>query len=236
MLQNEANNKRYLLADHFLFGQLDAAEIDNILTLAIQRKFSAGQVIFQKGEEGNSMMILLSGEVKIGAISADGREIVLNIIYPGEVFGEIALLDGKSRSADAIALNDCQLLIIRRRDFLPYIEKHPEVAIQLIGLLCQKLRDTSNTLENIGLLSIPARLARLLLQMAETNRKGDSDSKALRIRLTLSQRQLGNLIGATRESVNKQLRAWQSDGIILQETDSISILRVPDFKMFAEVI
>jgi len=236
MLQNQTTDKRYLLADHFLFGQLEANEIDNILTLAIQRKFSAGQIIFQKGEEGNSMMIVLSGEVKIGAISADGREIVLNIIHPGEVFGEIALLDGKSRSADAVALNDCQLLIIRRRDFLPYIKKHPEVAVQLISLLCEKLRNTSNTLENIGLLSIPARLARLLLQMAETNHQDASDSKVLKIRSTLSQRQIGNLIGATRESVNKQLRAWQSDGIILQETDSISILRVPDFKMFAEVI
>jgi len=236
MLQNQTTDKRYLLADHFLFGQLEANEIDNILTLAIQRKFSAGQIIFQKGEEGNSMMIVLSGEVKIGAISADGREIVLNIIHPGEVFGEIALLDGKSRSADAVALNDCQLLIIRRRDFLPYIKKHPEVAVQLISLLCEKLRNTSNTLENIGLLSIPARLARLLLQMAETNHQDTSGNKVLKIRSTLSQRQIGNLIGATRESVNKQLRAWQSDGIILQETDSISILRVPDFKMFAEVI
>lgn len=234
MLQNEISTKRHILAGHFLFGQLNATEIDNILTLAIERKFPAGQVIFQKGDEGNSMMIVLSGEVKICAISADGREIVLNIIRPGEVFGEIALLDGKPRSADAVTLSDCQILLIRRRDFLPYIEKHPDVAVQIISLLCQKLRNTSNALENIGLLSIPARLARLLLQMSETDNVGDRN--VVKIRLTLSQRQIGNLIGATRESVNKQLRAWQNNGIILQEVDSISILRVSDFKMFAEVI
>lgn len=233
MKQNNFNEKHHILASHYLFGRLSAEEIDSVLALAIEKHFSAGQVIFQKGEEGSSMMIVLKGDVKIGSISADGREIVLNIIHQGEVFGEIALLDGKERSADATAIGDCQVLIIRRNDFIPYLQKHSKIAIEFLVLLCQKLRNTSMALEDIGLLNIDARLARLLLKMSAAENSGEA--KVLRVSLKLSQGQIGNLIGATRESINKQLGAWQDAGIIKKEPGAIAILRVSEFKMIAEL-
>jgi CRP/FNR family transcriptional regulator, cyclic AMP receptor protein len=233
MKQNNFNEKHHILASHYLFGRLSAVEIDSVLALAIEKHFFAGQVIFQKGEEGSSMMIVLKGSVKIGSISADGREIVLNIINQGEVFGEIALLDGKERSADATAIGDCKVLIIRRNDFIPYLQKHSKIAIEFLVLLCRKLRNTSIALEDIGLLNIDARLARLLLKMSAE--ESSDEAKVLLIGLKLSQGQIGNLIGATRESVNKQLRAWQDAGIIQREPGAISILRVSEFKMIAEL-
>jgi CRP-like cAMP-binding protein len=192
------------------------------LALAVERRYAKGQIIFQKGEEGSSLMVVLQGRVRISVSSEEGKEITLNTIEPGEVLGEIALIDGKKRSADATAIGPCTLLAIRRGDFIPFLKQNPEIAVQLLIVLCKKLRETSEIAEDLGLYSIPARLARLILKLGES--KGADAQEGILVPVTLSQREIGNLIGATRESVNKQLRAWQEDGHIGMEQGSITLL------------
>ena len=222
MNDNEAAGRRALLAQHFLLGQLDEAALDTLLAIASERRFTNGQVIFQKGDPGTSMMAVLGGRVRISAYSEDGREIILNMVDPGQLFGEIALLDGKERSADATAMGKTELLILDRRDFLPFLERNPKIAVQLIEVLCDRVRRTSEMVESIAFLDFGARLARLLLQMAENYGKPTDDG--LLIDLRISQADLGNLIASTRESVNRQLSAWTQEGVIAVDQGKITLI------------
>ena len=173
MNDNEAAGRRALLAQHFLLAQLDEAALDTLLAVASERRFTNGQVIFQKGDPGTSMMAVLSGRVRISAYSEDGREIILNMVDPGQLFGEIALLDGKERSADATAMGKTELLILDRRDFLPFLERNPKIAVQLIEVLCDRVRRTSEMVESIAFLDFRGKAGELLLQMAEKLRQAD---------------------------------------------------------------
>jgi CRP/FNR family transcriptional regulator, cyclic AMP receptor protein len=214
--------KRQVLADHFLFGELTPAERDTLLAYARVERYPAGRTIFLKGSPGRGMMAVLKGRVRISASSPEGREIVLNTIEEGEVFGEIALLDGNERSADATAAADCDLLVIDRRDFVPFIESHPGLALRLIAVLCQRLRRTTQQVEDVLFLDLPSRLAKKLLDLAAT--RANRTPEGLRFDGKLSQRELGNMIGLTRESVNKQLAQWQQEGVIAVEKGIITVL------------
>ncbi|MEM7041333.1 MAG: Crp/Fnr family transcriptional regulator [Pseudomonadota bacterium] len=222
MTNNEAADRRALLSKHFLLGQLDDSALDTLLTVATERRFTNNQVIFQKGDPGTSMMAVLDGRVRISAYSEDGREIILNMVDPGQLFGEIALLDGKERSADATAMGKTQLLILDRRDFLPFLERNPKIAVQFIEVLCSRLRRTSEMVESIAFLDFGARLARLLVQMSE--HYGRETEAGLLIDMRISQADLGNLIASTRESVNRQLSAWTQEGVIAIDQGKITII------------
>ena len=215
-------DRRAMLAQHFLLAQLDNDALDSLIAVASERQFPNGQVIFQKGDPGTSMMAVLSGRVRISAYSEDGREIILNMIESGQLFGEIALLDGKERSADATAMGKTTLLVLDRRDFIPYLEQNPKIMIRLFDVLCNRLRQTSEMVESIAFLDFGARLAKLLLQMAENY--GVEKEQGLLINLRISQADLGNLIASTRESVNRQLNAWVQEGSITLEQGRIIIL------------
>jgi CRP-like cAMP-binding protein len=211
-----------MLAQHFLLATLDDDALDTLLAVASERRFTNNQVIFQKGDPGTSMMAVLSGRVRISAYSEDGREIILNMIDAGQLFGEIALLDGKDRTADATAMGKTEILVLDRRDFLPFLERNPKSAVQLIEVLCARLRRTSEMVESIAFLDFGARLARLLVQMSEHYGKETADGLLIDIRI--SQADLGNLIASTRESVNRQLSAWTQDGVIAVDQGKITIL------------
>lgn len=221
-MTDDTTDRRALLARHFLLAKLDDTALDTLLAVSSERRFTNGQVIFQKGEPGTSMMAVLEGRVRISAYSEDGREIILNMVDPGQLFGEIALLDGKERSADATAMGKTQLLILDRRDFLPFLERNPKIAVQLIEVLCARLRHTSDMVESIAFLEFGARLARVLLQMAD--HYGKPTENGLLIDLRISQSDLGNLIASTRESVNRQLSAWTQEGVIVIDQGKITLL------------
>lgn len=222
MTESAAADRRAMLTQHFLLATLDAAALDTLLAVATERRFTNNQVIFQKGDPGTSMMAVLSGRVRISAYSEDGREIILNMIDAGQLFGEIALLDGKDRTADATAMGKTEILVLDRRDFLPFLEKNPKSAVQLIEVLCARLRRTSEMVESIAFLGFGARLARLLVQMSEHYGKETQDGLLIDIRI--SQADLGNLIASTRESVNRQLSTWAQDGVIAIDQGKITIL------------
>jgi CRP/FNR family cyclic AMP-dependent transcriptional regulator len=207
-----------------LFKAMRPEELDAILDHATERTVARGRTIFQRGDEGSSIMAVLRGRVRIGSISPEGREVTLNIINAGEVFGEIALLDNKPRSADATATEDTTLLVLERRNFLPFLETHPDAMLRLIAVLCERLRRTSVAMEDLALLDLPERLARLLVKLVEDY--GSKVAEGLRIDFKLSQKDISNLVAASRESVNKQLRAWRAEGILDMQGGYIVVRRL----------
>ncbi len=204
--------KRDLFQRHYLLGKLEPGEIDMLATRARVESYRAGQEIFAKGSPGRTMIAVLQGSIKIVSLSPTGKEIVLNVIHAGEVFGEIGVIDGEERSAGAAAMADCELLIIDRRDVLSMFEKHPEICMMLMQILCQRLRRTSEQVEDVLFRSLEARLAKALLQLTEdADRAKPRDAQ---VGVHLSQNELATIAGGSRESVNKQLHVWQREGLI----------------------
>ena len=200
-----------LLASPF-FQHMSAEELDEIIGFAAERRVAKGSTIFSKGDPGTSMMAVMAGRIRVSSISSDGREVMLNVIGAGEIFGEIALLDGKPRSADATALDDSVLMVVERRHFLPFLLRNPTLMERMLVVLCDRLRRTSIALEELALLDLPERLARLITKMAREY--GRPVAEGMRIDMKLSQRDLATLVASSRETVNKQLRGWREQGVL----------------------
>jgi CRP/FNR family transcriptional regulator, cyclic AMP receptor protein len=204
-----------------LFRGLSAAEKETLLARARVRRFETGETIFLMGSSGNSMMAVLSGDVRISVPSTDGREIVLAILHENEYFGEIAMLDGKERTADARAMTSCTLAILERRDVMALFERNPGAWAGMVEVLCERLRATDQHVAEIALLRLPTRLAKALLR---TIKAEDGDRAVGGNAIPLSQRELGALVGAARESVNRCLREWQRSGLVRVDGNSITII------------
>lgn len=208
------------------------AELDSIMAMAVEHRYRRGQTIFQKDDAGSAMMAVLAGRVRISTVSAEGKEMTLNVINPGEVFGEIALLDGKPRSADATAIDETTLLVLERRDFLPFVLNNQDLTARLLAILCERLRRTSVALEDIALFDLPVRLGRVLLKLGEDY--GRQTDAGLRIDMKLSQKDLSNLVAATRESINKQLRTWREAGMVTIDGGYLILTRPARLKRMVE--
>ena len=205
-----AIDKQTLLTTHYLFRDLDPAVVERIAALGVTRGLDAGEVLFQKGDSGDALYGVLSGRIRISTNTPGGKELIFAIMDPGEVFGEIALLDGKARTADASAIGPSKLFMIHRRDFLVFLEREPRLAIHLLQLVCGRLRQTDELVEDAAFLALPARLAKRLLSLAECH--GEPDPRGVRVELRISQNELGQLTGTSRESINKHLRRWRKKG------------------------
>lgn len=214
-------SQRQVLRRSSLFARLGDGEIDAVLAHALVTRHTEGDQIFAKGDPGNSMMAVLKGRVSITAPSRDGRQVVLTVMRDGEVFGEIALLDGKERTADATAMTDCELLIVPRRSLFSLLERRPDLCIDLLIVLCERLRRTNEQVEDLAFLDLEARIAKVLVRLAEEN--GEGQSRAAQVGVKISQRALGELVGGSRESVNKHLQDWKRSGIIALAKGSIVI-------------
>jgi CRP/FNR family cyclic AMP-dependent transcriptional regulator len=218
-----------ILYGHWLFANLEPDDLRRLADQGRRQRFAANERIFRKGDPGQAMMAVLAGRVKISASSADGKEIVLNIVDEGGVFGEIALLDGKDRTADATAMGATELLVLDRRDMLPFLRSHPEVGLRLIEVLCQRIRNTSEQLEDSLFMLQSARLAKTLLRLAgEFGRETDA---GLRIDMKLSQREIGAMVGMRREALNRRFGKWREQGLVVYENGYVTI---PDPERFAE--
>jgi CRP-like cAMP-binding protein len=206
------NEKRQIFEQHFLFGKLSTGEIDSLIGYTRVEQYPAGREIFAKGSPGQSLMAVLRGSVKISSLSSDGKEVVFRIISAGEIFGEIAALDGEERSADAAAMTDCELLVLHRRDFLRMLENRADLCMILLRTLCRSLRRTSEQVEDVSFRHLESRVAKALLQLAESVGLHGVQSKS--VELHVSQRELGAMAGGSRESVNKILQNWHRQGLI----------------------
>ena len=214
-------SQRELLRRSRLFARLGDSEIGAILAHATVARYAEGDRIFAKGDPGNSMMAVLRGRVTITAPSQDGRQVVLTVMRDGDVFGEIALLDSKERTADATAATDCELLIVPRRSLFSLLERRPDLCIDLLIVLCERLRRTNEQVEDLAFLDLEARIAKVLVRLAEENGAGQSPTRPVGVKI--SQRALGELVGGSRESVNKHLQDWKRSGFIVIEKGSIVI-------------
>jgi CRP-like cAMP-binding protein len=202
---------RAVLAQCGLFRRLSDAEREALFARARTQRYAANESIFLMGAPGDSMVAVLSGTIRISLPSSDGKEIVLAILGPGEICGEIALLDGKERTADAKAATACSVVVLERRDVLAFFAQYPDAWSKLIDVLCERLRTADQQMAEFAMSPVPVRLAKALLRLATSD--GQPNGQPVE-RVHLTQRELGNVIGATRESVNKYLRAWQRKGCV----------------------
>jgi CRP/FNR family cyclic AMP-dependent transcriptional regulator len=202
-----------------LFKALDERERHDLASHTRVRAFDANEPIFHVGDPAHGMMGVLIGIVRISLPGRRGKDIILSDLPAGEFFGEIALLDGKPRSATATALTKCELLILERAAVLPFLERTPNACLNLMQLLCARIRRSDERMAEIAFFDLPARLARALLRYP-AQRHGPP-------KLSLSQRELAEMSGATRETVNRCLRAWQQRGI-LELKDRWTIILKPE--------
>lgn len=201
-------DKRALLSRHDLFCEAPQAVVERLASHAHLLAFRCGQRIFSQGDESHGLLAVVSGYVRISAASPEGRaELVMNLIGPNEVFGEIALLDEGPRTADAIAATRCYLLLLERRDLLPVLNDFPVLAVRLLAILSRRLRQTSQQLSDRAFVCAEQRLAKVLLTLA-----GGSEQDGTRVLTT--QRELGHMVGLSREGTNRHLAAWQRAGYI----------------------
>jgi len=218
-------DNRALLGDSTIFSGIESRDLDAVMSLAVRRRYRARQVVLRKGDPALQIFVIVSGRLKAITSGAEGREATLSIMGPGEVFGEVAVLDGEPRSATISALERCELLVIHRDDFFRYLQKSPRVAIKLLEVLARRLRRLSERVEDATFLEVPGRLAKQLLRLADKYGR-NIGSGAVRIELKLSQQELGDLVGVTRESINKQLRGWVAEALVEHQDGRLVLLQV----------
>ncbi|HET9716040.1 MAG TPA: Crp/Fnr family transcriptional regulator [Pseudolabrys sp.] len=200
---NQSLDRHAFLRAHKFFADLGESVIERLAPRVITSRVKKGAVIFHKGDVGSRLYAVRAGAVRISTPSEEGKDAIFNLIVPGELFGEIAFLDGGLRTADAVAVDDCELLVIERRDFIPLIQEDSELALRLIKVLCGRLRRTSEQVEDIVFLGLPNRLAKALLHLHS------SAVGSPRPKIHVTQREISQMIGVSRESANKQLQDWQ---------------------------
>lgn len=200
----ESQNFALLLKANPFFAELDAEGIAAVAALCVTRRLETGEILFLKGDPADALYAVRRGQIRIATGTDAGRRLTLNLLGPGDVFGEVALLDGQPRTAEAVATESTELFMVRRRDFLDLLERRPAFAIRIIELLCQRIRWMSERMEESVLLPLSDRLARRLIALSE-----DYGAD-----LTVSQEELAVFVGATRESVNRQLQTWKRQGLV----------------------
>lgn len=216
------DRRRALVRSSLLFSRLGHEDIDRVLAVAQIRHFKESHVIFRKGEPADRLYGVLAGSLRAMTIGPDGRELVLRIMPAGEFCGEVALFDGGLRSASVSASEATELLVIERADLLSLMESRPGFALPLLAALSARLRALTEEYEDANFLALPQRLAKRLLSLVTAHGEPAADGR--RIGLPLSQEQLGAMIGTSRESINKQLRAWKEAGVVRHEAGFVTVL------------
>ncbi len=202
-----------LLAQHHLLGTLDDADREALLAHARLRRLPAGASVFRRGDAGDGLYGVLQGRVTVSVESEEGKELILNMFGPGAFFGEIALLDGGGRTASASVREEAALLFIGRTAFLPFLESRPKVAARMIALLCERLRRTTQQMEDSIFLDVSARLARQTLALAGSTG-----------RIAISQAELAQTLGVSREIVSRQLSLWRDAGFVALGRGRVDLL------------
>jgi CRP-like cAMP-binding protein len=219
-----------LLAQVGLFADLSTVELVGLATLMRPRPYAKDEVIYLKGDPGTAFYVIASGRVKIALTSPDGKELILRRLGPGEFHGELALLDDEPRSADAIATDSTVLLVLQRDAFRQFLADHPGVSTKLLGTVSQWLRRNSDLIQDATFLDVPARLARILLELACGPGATELPPPGAVIPDKMKQGELAALVGATRESVNKWLGSFEKQGLISYDKGQITLLRPAGLK------
>jgi CRP/FNR family transcriptional regulator/CRP/FNR family cyclic AMP-dependent transcriptional regulator len=214
-----------LLSKVPLFTSLKPAHIGELAKKVRMRNYRRGEVIFHKDDPGPTLYIIKTGQVKIASYSSEGEEVILSILTENEFFGELSLLDGQPRSANATAIEATQILVLQQHDFLDTIDKHPEIAREIMAALSERLRRTNRLLEDVVFLDLSGRICRRLLELSEKH--GHKTDKGIEIDLRFTQQDLADYVGASRVAVNKLLGSFRDKGLISVFSKRIIIHR-PD--------
>ena len=198
-----------VLEHNFLFFGLPDTTIDALAALARRTVYGPDSLVFSQGDDADALYGIASGQVRIFTADNKGHEMFLNVLGPGETFGEIALLDGLPRTASAVTTATTTLVVIPRRQFLAHLEREPELAIHLLQLLCGRLRWVSDLVEESAFLAGPARVAKRLAVLVETHGRPMQNGD---VEIVMSQADLGRFLGISRQIINHYLRDWCEHG------------------------
>ncbi|HEX5749324.1 MAG TPA: Crp/Fnr family transcriptional regulator [Archangium sp.] len=221
-----------LLSQVPLFSSLGSDDLERLSASLQPRRYERGEIIFHQGDVGTDLYIIRKGEVTIRLSSADGREVALALLRRGDAFGELALLDEAPRSTDAVAREETALLALNRKDFQKFLEERPQVVPTLLAELSRLVRRVTQTVHDASFLDARARLARVLLDLAQ--RRGEPGSEGVSITPRLTQTELANLAGLTRESTNRWLRFYAREGLLSYEEGRITLLEPDNLRLNVE--
>ncbi len=214
-----------------IFSAIDKASRLELATRAYRKTFIAGEKVFDIGSPGQSMMAVCTGSVRITFPSTTGKEMILSDLSAGEVFGEVSLLDGHERSANAVSLTNSELLILERRDVMPFLENNPQTCLKLLSVLCGRLRRANELMADIAFYDLPVRLAKMLLRLSTVS--AGAAEPTFKTKISSSQIELANMIGASRENVNRCLKEWQRRDIVNLEDGWIILLTPSELEKIA---
>jgi len=217
-------DRKALLSEHFLLKHIPDADLEELAGLAELSSYKADETIFNKGETADSMMVVVSGKVRVSANASKGDDVVFAVLGDGEVFGEIALIDGYTRSADAVAIEDTEILALSNQSFLPILRKDADVCVSLLQVMCHRIRHTNSLLEDFSLLDLRRRLAQRLMYM------GGGSQMSVRV----SQEELIVMVGVNKEAIEQQLQAWENDGLVKLEAGWITVGNAAGLKKLTE--
>lgn len=213
---------REVLARAGLFQGLVGEAFDALAASLSFGDYSRGAAVFSEGEQGDTLYVVLSGKVKVGRRAADGRENMLSVMGPSDMFGELSLFDPGPRTATATVLTDARLASLGHTSLRPWLTDRPEIAEQLLRVLARRLRRTNDALADLIFTDVPGRVAKALLGLAE--RFGTQESEGVRVHHDLTQEELAQLVGASRETVNKALADFASRGWMRVDSRAVTIL------------
>ncbi len=211
-----------LLGQVPIFENLQGEELEHLSTLLRPRRYARGEVIFHQGDVGTALYIVRKGQVAIRLSAPDGKEVTLSLLDRGDFFGELALLDEEPRSTDAVAREETDLLSLQREDFRHFLGARPQVALGLLSALSRLVRRVTQLVHDATFLDARERLVRVLLDLART--QGQSGAEGVTLAPRLTQSELANLCGLTRESTNKWLRFYVREGLLSYEGGQITLV------------
>ncbi|MDR3528596.1 MAG: Crp/Fnr family transcriptional regulator [Rhizomicrobium sp.] len=230
---SEASDKKILaLSRTAMFGGLSKPALAHLAKFAEWRLTAAGATIFRRGDPGTHLFVIYSGKVKFTAGAIFGRDVTLSILSAGEIFGEVAIADGGPRTADALAVDVVELLVLARRDLIPYLQQEPQAMLQMMVGLAARARVISENYEDAVFLALPTRLAKRLIVLSQ--HFGYDTPQGRKLAIVLPHRELANHMHVTRESINRLIQKWRRDGIIEEHRGVIVITDIR--KLTAEAI
>jgi len=205
-----------------LFSALNDEEAASLRASMTQVKVSKGHTLFKEGDEGDRLYVVLEGKLKLGTTSIDGRENLLSILGPGEMFGELSLFDPEPRTATATAVTDAKLLALAHDQVIGLVTRHPQASLELLRRLAQRLRKSNEILADLVFADVPGRVAKAIIDLGA--RFGQKKDDGLHVNHDLTQEELAQLVGASRETVNKALADFASRGWVRLEPRAVVVL------------
>lgn len=228
----EIAHKKILLKECFLFNHLSDGQLDQLVYFAKTKSFRKKEIIFHKSDNGKDMYIIVSGKVSLTSCSSEGKELTFGILGQGEMFGEVSLFDNKERTATVTAIEVTETLVLDQTNFTRVILQNPDIALKLLGAFATRLRYTDQYFEDTVFRQLPGRLAKKLLHLARDF--GNNTDGGTKISIKLSQNDIGKMSSASRESVNKQMRIWEQQGLIKFNKGFITINEREELEAIAE--